>query len=307
MTKVVVILKNILRKLSKIKPIMFLDQLLFRIGDDEVLAIGAQLTYFLILSVFPFIIMFLNIISYTPLVREEVLSNIIRYLPFEVQNLINGFAAEIIETSSQGLLSIAAIFGLWTASSGITAVIRAINKAYDNEETRPFYRTKLLSILFTIILLISFTLVILTLVFGEVLGNRLFAYFGLTDIFLDIWYALRMIIPIVYMIFTFTLFYRFAPITKNVNHVRLRNSIPGAVFTTLGWLLTSTIFSYYVNNFSRYTITYGSIGGIIILLVWLYISSIIIVLGGEINATLKFFRVNGYDELSERSMIKKYL
>lgn len=307
MTKVVVILKNILRKLSKIKPIMFLDQLLFRIGDDEVLAIGAQLTYFLILSVFPFIIMFLNIISYTPLVREEVLSNIIRYLPFEVQNLINGFAAEIIETSSQGLLSIAAIFGLWTASSGITAVIRAINKAYDNEETRPFYITKLLSILFTIILLISFTLVILTLVFGEVLGNRLFAYFGLTDIFLDIWYALRMIIPIVYMIFTFTLFYRFAPITKNVNHVRLRNSIPGAVFTTLGWLLTSTIFSYYVNNFSRYTITYGSIGGIIILLVWLYISSIIIVLGGEINATLKFFRVNGYDELSERSMIKKYL
>lgn len=299
--------KNKLKRLSKNKAFMFMDQLIYRIGDDEVFAIGAQLTYFLILSVFPFIIMFLNIISYTPLVREEVLMNITQYLPLEAQNLINGFAAEIIKTSSQELLSVAAIFGLWTASSGISAVMRALNKAYDTEETRPFYKSKLLSIFFTIILLISLTLVFLTLVFGEVLGNKLFSYFGLTDVFLGLWSILRMLIPILYMILTFTLFYRFAPYTKNSNNVKLRNSIPGAIFTTLGWLLTSTIFSYYVNNFSRYTITYGSIGGIIILLVWLFISSIIIVLGGEINATTKYFRTYGYEEIGKRSIIKKYL
>jgi membrane protein len=300
-------MRNKLRQLSKNKSIMFVDQLLYRIGDDEVLAIGAQLTYFLILSVFPFLVMFLNIISYTPLVREDVLLNLTQYLPLEVQKLINGFAVEIIKTSSQGLLSIAAIFGLWTASSGISAVMRALNKAYDTEETRPFYTSKLLSIFFTIILLLSLTIVFLTLVFGEVLGNRLFAYFGLTDIFLRLWSALRMLIPIVYMIFTFTVFYRFAPYTKNVHDVKLRNSLPGAIFTTLGWLTTSTIFSYYVNNFARYTITYGSIGGIIILLIWLYISSIIIVLGGEINATTKHFRSNGYKGIGDRSIIKKYL
>lgn len=300
-------MRNKLRQLSKNKSIMFVDQLLYRIGDDEVLAIGAQLTYFLILSVFPFLVMFLNIISYTPLVREDVLLNLTQYLPLEVQKLINGFAVEIIKTSSQGLLSIAAIFGLWTASSGISAVMRALNKAYDTEETRPFYTSKLLSIFFTIILLLSLTIVFLTLVFGEVLGNRLFAYFGLTDIFLRLWSTLRMLIPIVYMIFTFTVFYRFAPYTKNVHDVKLRNSLPGAIFTTLGWLTTSTIFSYYVNNFARYTITYGSIGGIIILLIWLYISSIIIVLGGEINATTKHFRSNGYKGIGDRSIIKKYL
>ena len=300
-------MRNKLRQLSKNKSIMFIDQLLYRIGDDEVLAIGAQLTYFLILSVFPFLVMFLNIISYTPLVREDVLLNLTQYLPLEVQNLINGFAVEIIKTSSQGLLSIAAIFGLWTASSGISAVMRALNKAYDTEETRPFYTSKLLSIFFTIILLLSLTIVFLTLVFGEILGNRIFAYFGLTDIFLRLWSTLRMLIPIVYMIFTFTVFYRFAPYTKNVHDVKLRNSLPGAIFTTLGWLTTSTIFSYYVNNFGRYTITYGSIGGIIILLIWLYISSIIIVLGGEVNATTKHFRSNGYKGIGDRSIIKKYL
>lgn len=301
------IIKNKIKQLSKNKSIMFVDQLLYRIGDDEVFAIGAQLTYFLILSIFPFIVMLLNILSYTPLVREDILLNLTQYLPLEVQKLINGFAVEIIKTSSQELLSIAAILGLWTASSGISAVMRAINKAYDTEETRPFYKSKLLSIFFTIILLISLTIVFLTLVFGEVLGKRLFSYLGYTDIFLGLWSILRMLIPIVYMVFTFTVFYRFAPSTKNINHVKLKNSIPGAIFTSLGWLITSTIFSYYVNNFGRYTITYGSLGGIIILLIWLYISSIIIVLGGEINATSKYFRTNGFDSLGERSLIKKYL
>lgn len=299
-------MKNKLKDLSKNKAVMFIDQLLYRVGDDEVFAIGSQLTYFLILSLFPFIVMFLNIVSYTPLVREEVLLNVTRYLPFEVQKLINDFAVEIIKTSSQELLSIAAIFGLWTASSGISAVMRAINKAYDTEETRPFYRSKLLSILFTIILLVSFTLVILTLVFGEVLGNRLFSYLGYTDVFLRLWSILRILIPILYMIFTFTLFYRFAPCSKNIKNVKLGDSIPGAIFTTLGWLTTSTVFSYYVNNFGKYTITYGSIGGIIILLVWLYLSSIIIILGGEINATIKYFKVYGYNNLGDRSVIRKY-
>ncbi len=301
------ILKKILNKLSNNKAIIFLDQLLYRIDEDGVLAIGAQLTYFLILSVFPFIIVFLNIISYTPLVREDVLLNITQYLPLEVQNLINDFAIEIIKTSSQELLSLAAIFGIWTASSGISAVMRALNKAYDSVESRPFYKSKLLSIFFTIILLFSLTLVFMTLVFGELLGNRLFSYFGLADIFLALWSVLRILIPIIYMVLTFTAFYRYAPYSQNIDEIKLRDSIPGALFTTIGWLISSTIFSYYVNNFGRYTITYGSIGGIIILLVWLYLSSIIIVLGGEINATISYFKVNGFVISRERSVLKRFL
>lgn len=301
------ILKKILNKLSNNKAIIFLDQLLYRIDEDGVLAIGAQLTYFLILSVFPFIIVFLNIISYTPLVREDVLLNITQYLPLEVQNLINDFAIEIIKTSSQELLSLAAIFGIWTASSGISAVMRALNKAYDSVESRPFYKSKLLSIFFTIILLFSLTLVFMTLVFGELLGNRLFSYFGLADIFLALWSVLRILIPIIYMVLTFTAFYRYAPYSQNLDEIKLRDSIPGALFTTIGWLISSTIFSYYVNNFGRYTITYGSIGGIIILLVWLYLSSIIIVLGGEINATISYFKVNGFVISRERSVLKRFL
>lgn len=300
-------MKKILNRLSNNNIIIFIDQLLYRIEDDGVLAVGAQLTYSLILSVFPFIVVFLNIISYTPLVREDVLLNITQYLPLEAQNLVNGFASEIIKTSSQGLLSIAAIFGIWTASSGISAVMKAINKAYDTKDSRPFYKAKLLSIFFTILLLFSLTIVFMTLVFGEVLGNQLFSYVGLTDIFVGLWSIFRVLIPIVYMIFTFTMFYRFAPCTKNMEDIKIKDSIVGAFFTTIGWLITSTIFSYYVNNFGRYTITYGSLGGIIILLIWLYLSSIIILLGGEINATIRYFRINGHSLNGERSVIYKYL
>ena len=102
------------------------------------MATGTQLAYFLILSLFPFIIVFLNILSYTSLVREDILGEMIYYLPLETQKIISSFASEIAATSSQGLLSIAAILGLWTASSGLTPVIRAINRAYDYEETRSF-------------------------------------------------------------------------------------------------------------------------------------------------------------------------
>ena len=128
------------------------------------MATGTQLAYFLILSLFPFIIVFLNILSYTSLVREDILGEMIYYLPLETQKIISSFASEIAATSSQGLLSIAAILGLWTASSGLTPVIRAINRAYDYEETRSFIKLKLMSILFTIALLVLVTLVFLTLV-----------------------------------------------------------------------------------------------------------------------------------------------
>ncbi|NLN15627.1 MAG: hypothetical protein GX185_08515, partial [Tissierellia bacterium] len=112
-------IKKILSRLSKFKTIIFLDQLLFRLKNHAVLAVGPQLSFFLILSLFPFIIVFLNLLSYTPLVREDVLKDLIYYLPLETQKIIRAFAYEITISSSQGLLSVAAITGLWTASSGI--------------------------------------------------------------------------------------------------------------------------------------------------------------------------------------------
>lgn len=296
-----------LNNLIKLKPFIFLDQLIYRIKEDGVFAVGAQLTYFLILSVFPFLILFLNIVSYTPLVRQDVLTNAIYYLPLETQIIINDFLNDIVVGSSQELLSISAIAGIWTASSGVKPVMKAINRAYDYEETRSYFKIKFLSILFTIALLFMLVLVFSTLVLGEIIGRRIFASIGQTDLFLKIWNNARTIITLLFMVLLFALLYKYSPCVKDRKQIKLISALPGGIFTTLGWLLTSVIFSYYVNNFGNYTVTYGSIGGVIILLVWLYISSIIIVLGGEINATLEFFRLNGYKVNSFKSVISRYL
>ena len=300
-------IKNLIAKLSKFKPIIFLDQLVFRIQDDAVFASGTQLAYFLVLSIFPFIIVFLNVLSYTSLVREDVLSGLIMYLPLETQKLIESFVSEIAISSGQGLLSIAAILGLWTASSGIKAVIKAINRAHDYEESRSFVRLKLISFLFTIALLILLILVFLTLVFGEVLGNKLFSLFGRTDLFIQLWAYLRIIIPLVYMVLIFALLYKFSPCTSRINEISLSATLPGAIFTSLGWMLISIFFSYYVNNFGRYAVTYGSLVGIILLLIWLYISSVIIILGGEINATIEYFKTHGFKMHRDKSIIARKL
>jgi len=299
----VINIKKIIEGLAKLKPIVFLDQLAYRVIEDRVLATGAQIAYFLILSLFPFIIVLLNVLTYTPLARYDVLTGIIYYLPHATQDLIIGFSTEIIETSSQGLLSVAAILGIWTASSGISPVIKAINRAYGYEEKRSFIRLKLMSLLFTIALLILITLVFLTLVFGEVLGNKLFSLLGMKDVFKSLWSYIRIIIPLLYMILIFALLYKFSPYTNNRYKINLSSTLPGAVFATLGWMIISILFSYYVNNFGRFAITYGSIVGVIFLLIWLYISGIIMVLGGEVNATLKHLNHYGYRLHKNKSIL----
>ncbi len=294
---------NILENLKRKKTIKFIDQLAYRFSKNYVVGSGAQLTYFLILSIFPFLIVLLNILSYTPLAREDVISNMIRFLPYDIQLIIEGFVNDIVSSSSQGLLSIAAIGGIWTASSGVKAIIRAINSAYDYTENRSFIKMKAISIIFTVALLLLVLIVFLTLIAGQVVGYMLFDVVGLGDFFSTLWNNLRFIIPLLFMIVFFALLYKYSPNVKNNEKIKFVSTLPGAIFTTIGWIVTSLLFSYYVSNFGSYAITYGSLGGVIILLVWLFISSIIIVLGGEINATLEDLRKNGYSINENKSVI----
>lgn len=266
---------------------LFLKKLLHRMKEDSVTAMGAQLAYYLILSIFPFLIFFLNLLSYTPIARDDVLHSIIVILPSDTQRLITELLSETISKSSDTLLSIGAITGIWAASRGIMSLIKSLNKAYGVEEKRSYIELRGVAILFTLALLVLLLIVLSTLVFGEILGNMLFDYIGLTEKFIVIWQYLRIIISLGFMILTFTLLYKFSPSIRNNNKIKFRHTLPGAIFTSIGWIIISVLFSYYVNNFANYGKTYGSLGGIIILLIWLYISSIIIITGGEINATIR--------------------
>ncbi|WP_138751287.1 YihY/virulence factor BrkB family protein [Paenibacillus sinopodophylli] len=260
----------------------FIKCLYTRFREDDVPAIGAQLTYYLILAFFPFLIFTVSLLGFIELSGDSVIAELIRVLPSEASHTISSIIGEVVDNSSGTLLSFGMIATIWSASNGINAIVKGLNKAYDVEEQRPFWKVRGISVLATISLVIVIGLVMIMLVFGQAIGQYLFEWLSYPDGFHWIWNVLKYMIPIAAMACAFTLLYWIMPSRR----MSWREVMPGALFATFGWIITSIGFQFYMNNFGNYTKTYGSLGGMIILLIWLYISSILIMLGGEINATL---------------------
>ncbi|WP_020433810.1 YihY/virulence factor BrkB family protein, partial [Paenibacillus riograndensis] len=179
-------------------------------------------------------------------------------------------------------LSFGMLGTLWAASKGINAIIKGLNRAYDIEESRVFWKIRGIAFLATLFIGLVVLLSILLLVLGTWLKTQVFLLIDLPYGFQKIWDLLQYAVPLFVMFLVFTLLYWIAPSRR----LTLKEVMPGAMFATLGWIITSILFSVYVNQFSNFTETYGSLGGVMILLIWLYISSIIILAGGEINAIL---------------------
>ncbi len=271
-----------------------------RFQDDNVSGLSAQLAFYLLLALFPFILFILNVLSFTSIPSAELISNIADFLPEEVSELLQRTVTEIINAKSTGLLSIGAVVTIWSASRGVSAVSFALNKAYDKKEDRPFWKVAGIMMAFTIAIAIMVLAALLFLIFGEVLARDIFSCLDGAEAFTRLWRILRYIVPLVIMLLLFSLLYKFVPNCQ----LKLRYVLPGAVVASFGWAAASLIFSFYINDFSRYTRIYGSIGGIIILLLWLYLSSMIVMLGGELNAALHYFRSDDRQEKYEAERLK---
>lgn len=253
--------------------------ILRRFLDDEVPALGAQMTFFLILSLFPFLIFLLTLTAYTPLKTEEITATLVSAMPESAQAIVLGIYGDVMVQSNPTLLSVGMIASIWTASSGMMALIRTINKAYGETERRTWLKVRLLAILYTVFFAAALLLAFALLVFGGQIGHWLAARESLAP-YLPLWSLLQYGLSLLLICALFCLVYVGAPARR----IRVREALPGAVFATLGWVTVSFLFSLYVGQFANYTRTYGSLGGIIVLLLWLYLSSIILLLGGQINA-----------------------
>lgn len=255
-----------------------------RFRDDDVPALGAQVTYYLILSFFPFLIFLIAIVSITPLTAEEAIGGLSKLLPENIMSLVEEVIRQARLSNRATFLSFSMLATLWASSNGTTAVIRAINKAYEQEENRPFWKVRGIAVLFTTALALLLLASAGLLVFGELFGSVSFSRYGLGDYFLSAWNFVRFIAPSLIMLLVFTALYLYTPNKR----LRLKEAVPGAFFATGGWIIVSFVFSLYVRFFGNITTTYGSLGGIILLLLWLYWSSVILLLGGELNASLAF-------------------
>ena len=261
----------------------FFQELLARIQHVDVTALGAQLAFFFLLALFPLMIFLVTLLPYLNL-QEDQLFHILRtYAPDDVYKLIGGTLDEVLSDRNGGLLSIGILATIWSASNGMNALIKSLNRSYDLEETRPFIVARAISVIFTLLLIMLFVVALVLPIFGEQIGTFIFSYLGYEQGFLTVWNNIRWTIPPVMIFVVFMLLYWIAPNRK----LYLKSVIPGAIFATLGWILVSLAFSYYVSSFANYSATYGSIGGIIVLMMWLYFSGTILMVGGQINAVMQ--------------------
>ncbi|MCM3226211.1 YihY/virulence factor BrkB family protein [Terribacillus saccharophilus] len=260
----------------------FLKQLGQRIGNDEVTGLSAQLAYFLLLSLFPFIIFLVSLIAFLPVSQQDIMNTLSTFAPESTMDLLEENITGLVNERNGGLLSIGILATLWSASNGVNAIIRALNKAYDVNEDRSFIVARGVAVVLTIAMVLVIAVAFLLPIFGKSIGIYIFSFFGLDDGFLTVWGALRWVISFVIFFIVLLALYVLAPSKK----ISIKESMVGAAFAAIGWMIASLLFSFYVDNFGNYSATYGSLGAVIVLMIWFYLSGIIIITGGEINAML---------------------
>ncbi|WP_156520806.1 YihY/virulence factor BrkB family protein [Oceanobacillus sp. Castelsardo] len=261
-------------------------QLFKRMDDVDVFGLAAQLAYFFLLSLFPFLLFLLNLVGYLPINVESVMEIIDYYAPDEIMTLIDTNLDQLLGQTNGGLLSIGIIGTLWAASNAINAIMKAFNRAYDIDEDRSFIATRLIAIVLTIAMVLVIIVSLLLPVFGQIIGEYIFAFVGLSDTFLQLWGTLRWVLSSVIFFIVLLFLYKLAP----NKHIYFREAIWGTIMGTIAWQIVSYGFSFYVSTFANYSVKYGSLGAIIILMIWFYLLGAIIILGGVINSVISKFK-----------------
>lgn len=273
--------------------IQFGKRLFERIMHADVFGLAAQVSYFLLLSLFPFLLFLATLIGYFPIDEDAFMRFIESFAPDEIVTMIQTNIAHLLRGTNGGLLSIGIIGTLWSASNGINAITKAFNRAYEVDESRPFLIARLISMILTIAMIGVISIAFLLPIFGEMIGTYVFSFLGLSDTFIEVWNTLRWAISAVVFYLVLLTLYVLAPNMK----VRIKDAFFGALFATIGWQAVTLGFSYYVNTMTDYSATYGSLGAVIMLMFWFYISSIVIITGGVINAVIRARRLEKEDNL----------
>ncbi|HET7270306.1 MAG TPA: YihY/virulence factor BrkB family protein [Rubrobacter sp.] len=256
---------------------------------DDALGLAAQLAYYLILAIFPFILFLVAVAdafsSSSPQFVTELFAYLRRLLPAQVFDLIKTYTRHTLhnEDTAPGLLSVGILGTIWAASGAFSALINALNRAYDVQETRPFWKVRGIAVLMTFGLSALILVGVLLLIAGPSIGRTLAEVFTLGDEFMAVWTIARWPAALLFLVVTVALLFYFAPDADQP----FRWITPGGFVGIILWVLASVAFNLYLgSDFNSYDKTYGSIGTVIILLLYLYISSLTILFGATLNATL---------------------
>lgn len=261
--------------------------------DDDVFNLAAQQAYYFFFALFPAILAIISIASFFPVhnLTDEVVKMLGRVAPGAVITLINNQITKISGDNAGGLMTLAFLFTIWSSSGAVVSMCSTLNAAYDITEGRPWWKVRLTAIGLTISLAL-FVLVSMTLIIGgPAIARNIAESAGLGEAFVWTWSILQW--PVVFLLVAtaFAMVYYFAPDAEQ----DWAWITPGSVLATLLWVAISLGFKVYVSTMGNYTETYGLVGGVMVLMLWFYLSGIALLMGAELNAEIEHASPQGKD------------
>lgn len=263
-----------------------------QINEDLVFTWAAALAYSWMFAIFPFFIFLLTLAPYLPYdtkdtAKREINEYIEKSLPSRAAATLQENVERVMSEPKGGLLSIGLLITIWAASGGMAMTMRALDIAYDIDKGRPFFKQRLIAVCLTIVVAIMILIVMLLVPVGTLVINWLSRHgliFGFGALLLNI---VRYGIALVLLFGVLALIYHWGPSIRT----RFHAITPGAVFAIAVWLILAVLFRFYINKYGKYDQTYGTVGGVAILLLFFYIDAMVLLAGAEINSEIDFVTV----------------
>ena len=259
------------------------------VSADHVGAYAAQTSYFFMLCMIPIILLLLTMVQYTPVTKADVMTAVIQVFPSSVDSLITSIVNQVYNQST-GVIPITIVVALWSAGKGVLAMTSGLNCVYKCNETRNYVFLRIRATIYTVMFIIVIIFLLVLSVFGNTLNlfiaEHIPIMLGVAEKLLET----RIIItPIVLVAFSLMI-YKFLPNRRD----KFRYQLPGAMFSAVGWMIISRIFSVYLDVFKGFSSMYGSLTTIVLIMLWMYFCMYCILLGGELNVLLdgKIFERN---------------
>jgi len=243
---------------------------------------AANTGYFLVMSVFPALLLILSLLRYTPLDAQDLLTLLESFLPQALMSSVERVVISTYAHTSRLVISVSAVGTLWSASRGIYGLMEGLNEIYEAPENRGYFRTRLLCMLYTFAFLVVLLVTLVLGVFGDSLLQLLPPASGGLGVLLTEVIDLRFFLMLFLQTALFCAMFMVLPNRKN----SFRESLPGAVLASAGWLIFTQLFSFYVEHFSGYSNIYGNVYAVALGLLWLYCCMSIVFCGGALNKLL---------------------
>lgn len=272
------------------RALFFLERLRREIAYDDCMGMAAQIAYYMLLSMIPFLIFVLSVISrldFGEALSPLLLDTLREQMPPEAANYIVDIVVRVLPTRSSETTVVSLAVTLWGASMVVGAFITTINRAYNLRPRRNIIKQKLMSILLVLVMSAILMLALLILLFGPQVTQEAFEFLQLASETNTFWTQIRLPLAAMLAFAALAILYYYAPEARQ----RFIHILPGAITAAVFWMVAGSAFRLFVRNFGNYNATYGSLAAVVILLAYFWLTGFIFLVGAEINALMKRMEV----------------